>query len=206
MPSTVIAGSGTTTRSGVGTTTLGQRPWLLFFGDSKTAGKLWPDRLRESVTPRPWTLLNQAVGGTNVLSVTSIIATMLLAVPAIAETPTILLNWGVNDMGNYSTNGYGAATWIPAYLVILDAIRARWATAPIYVTKPWMRTMNVNADFMAGWVDTLVASRANVFVGTDERIYYKGSDDGATNTLEGVHPSPAGEFAIAAAWKVVLGW
>ena len=115
-----------------------------------------------------------------------------------------LVSLGVNDFATFDT--VPAATWIAQYQYILDAIKARWPTVEIYIMRPWKRDNDAHADEAASRINTIVGSRSFTHLGPDERIWLKGSDNGATNTYDGVHYSAAGEAACAAQWKTVLGY
>jgi hypothetical protein len=115
-----------------------------------------------------------------------------------------MVNVGVNDFSLSLTSG----EWIGYMQTIIDAIHTKWPRALIYVAKPWSRGFDATADTFAGWVDTLVASRSSfASVGTDERVWLKGSDNGTTMTTDGTHYSvPTGQAENAAQWRTVLGY
>lgn len=101
----------------------------------------------------------------------------------------------------------GAPTFEADYATILDAINAAWPSARVFVTKSWIRNYDACADIHATAVDTVLSTRgAFAFVGPDERVILKGADNGATNTVDGVHASPAGSAALAAEWMTLLGY
>lgn len=206
LPTTQWAGTGSTQVSGANSTAITTRqPWLFLMGDSKTAApQTWPAQLQFSVQPAPWWLANAAVSGRSTqTTVDNLTAT--LAITAITATPTVLLNLGANDFvaATFTDVGYDV-TWKANTLTILDAVRVKWPAATVYLARPWSRGNDTKADTLAGWITTVVAARPNTFVGPDERVFYKGADDGVTNTLDGIHPTTAGQLAITAAWKAVL--
>ena len=93
------------------------------------------------------------------------------------------------------------------YTTILDALHTAWPTARLFVTRSWIRGYDACADTHATAVDAVLVGRgAYAFVGPDERVILKGADNGATNTTDGVHPSPAGSAALAADWITRLGY
>lgn len=198
------SGSGSVSTSGSASSTVQSRQWIFLMGDSVTCCYNWPILMQQSVYPQPWTVANAAVTGRSVAStVTNLAAT--LATTNITDIPIVLINLGVNDFvaPTFNDPGYDT-TWIANYQTIIDALRVKWPACPIYITKPWSRGNDSKADLMSGWINTVVASRTLVYVGTDERGFYKGNDDGVTNTVDGIHPSVAGNIAIAAAQKVIL--
>jgi hypothetical protein len=177
---------------------------LYYVGDSKTykPDNTWGETLATDLTaagPIHWTGDNVGVGATTV-------AYWFVNIDAsIASQPSnhviALLSLGVNDF-----NSITEATWISQYQYIVDAIHTRWPAVQIYIMRPWKRDYDAAADTVAGWIDTIVASRSFLHLGPDERVWLKGADNGATNTYDGVHYSAAGEAACAAVWKTVLGY
>ncbi len=90
---------------------------------------------------------------------------------------------------------------------VIDALKAAYIGAKIYLAKPWVRNEDVNADIQAGWIDTIVANNPGVvFAGHDERIWLKGADNGATMTTDGVHYSVAGNAEVINQWETTLGY
>lgn len=202
LQSTTWGGTGSSTSTGTATTTVTSRQWLFLMGDSVTCCYTWPAQLQQSVTPQPWILVNSAISGRSTqTTVNNLVAT--LAITNITDIPRVLINLSVNDFSQMGVGGF-EATWKANYLTIIDALRVKWPLCPIYITRPWMRDFDTQADTMAGWIDYIVTQRSLVYLGTDERVFYKGSDNGATNTTDGIHPSTAGDIAIAAAQKAIL--
>lgn len=119
---------------------------------------------------------------------------------AFATTPSkIVLNLGVNDVGVTSETNYKTNL---AY--ILDAMHTRWPSAIIYVSLPWRAGNNTEADTMAGWIASVLTTRSWAVVGIDERVTLKGSDNGATYTVDGVHPNHAGHLSYASGLAVLM--
>jgi lysophospholipase L1-like esterase len=134
--------------------------------------------------------------------------------PAASDIPAaVLINLGVNDslltllspFPTFPAGSTDAAGWQANYLAIIDYIRSRWANAPIYIMRWWAGTAPAGHDNTeAGWIDTLITLRPNCFLGPDERVFLKGSDNGATNTYDQIHPGSAGHIATVTAWEAVL--
>jgi len=133
--------------------------------------------------------------------------------PAGTGPAAVLLNLGVNDslltaitpFPAFPAGSTDAAGWQANYLAIVDYVRTRWASSPIYCMRWWSRLATAGHDTTeAGWIDTAITLRPNCFLGPDERVVLKGSDNGATNTYDGIHMGTAGHLAVAAAWKAVL--
>jgi lysophospholipase L1-like esterase len=113
----------------------------------------------------------------------------------------VLLSMGSNDMGA------AQAVFETNYSTILDAIHAAWPSARVFVTRSWIRNYDAAADIHAAAVAAVLATRgAFAFAGPDERVILKGADNGATNTADGVHASPAGSAALASDWLTRLGY
>jgi lysophospholipase L1-like esterase len=202
MPTVVIAGTGTTTVSGAGETrAVRYQPWLFAIGDSKTAGDEWKEYLRVTPTPPSWLVVDGGVVGRTVATTADNIAAMVTTNAGITEAPLALVNLGVNEMGALPSQG----TWVADYLEIIDALAAQWPTVRVYLMRPWRQGFDTDSDTLASWITGIVASRpAIAALGPDERVWLKGADNGATNTLDGIHYSAAGEVAAAAAWAAVL--
>jgi lysophospholipase L1-like esterase len=182
----------------------------MLFGDSKTelgSVTTWPTPLArrgETLTGRIWRDDSVGVGGRTVATTLAAITQMFSTMPAAtgATDIRVLINLGVNDI----TTGLPAeATWEANYLAIIDAIHAKWPTARVYLMRPWVRSFDTDSDTVAVRVGHLVAARPSfVFVGPDERIWLKGSDNGTTMTVDGTHYSVAGKLEIVNQWAAVL--
>lgn len=166
------------------TDTPGWQPYLL-----TSLGAGWAEPLRYARS-----------GGTTA----SILALQAASIERMPVTPGyVLVNVGANDLPSLPVE----ATWKTNMGALLDQLHAKWPGAKIYSAKAWARTRDANAATLAGWMDTVLSTRsAWAFVGPDESIVIKGADDGATNSSDGIHYSnPAGNTAIAAAWKNAMG-
>ena len=113
------------------------------------------------------------------------------------EITHVFCNYGANDVMAMPAE----ATWIANYQLILDTIHTRWPNAHVYITRAWRRGKLTDCNTLAGWIDTIVASRSTfVHLGDDERVWMENGDDGVTYTSDGIHPNAAG-YALAAAQK-----
>jgi lysophospholipase L1-like esterase len=188
--------------------------WLLLIGDSKTAVNSthpefgseqgWQAPLAASFEP-PRTWANYGSGSQTVATyAANLRAGAYTDVRPEVAPDAVLLNLGVNDSlipASFPTQ----AVWQAAYLSIIDWVRVWYPTAPCYVMRWWSRNATVGHDNTeASWIDTLITLRPLCFLGPDERVFLKGSDNGATNTYDGTHMGTAGHLAVAAAWKAVL--
>lgn len=114
----------------------------------------------------------------------------------------VLTNYGANDVMAMPTE----ATWKATAQSYIDQLVAYQAGARIYFAKPWRRGYAANCATLAGWIDDIVAANPGVaFVGHNENVWLEGGDDGATMTTDGVHYSEAGNAAVAALWKTIVG-
>lgn len=133
---------------------------------------------------------------------TRVVADLAL-LPNRPEPMFVLLNWGVNEMASLPTE----ATWAASYYTVLDAIHAKWPDAKCYLTRPWKQGFDAQAATLNGWITTIVAARSTfAFVGSDEAVWLKAADDGATNTTDGVHYSAAGHTASVTPNLTALGY
>ena len=114
----------------------------------------------------------------------------------------VLINIGVNNLGTVSQ-----ATYESNLAYVLDAIHAKWPRCKPLVMRVWKRGFNSQSDTMDDtWIPNVLASRAWSGLGGDERVFLKGADDGASETVDGIHPTTAGYTATAAAWKAAMGY
>jgi hypothetical protein len=121
----------------------------------------------------------------------------------------IFANWGANDATLMGGGTVTEANFIADYQDVLDYLHSVWPDAQIYLTKVWRSDLEAECDTMAGWIDTIVASRAFAHVGDDERDWFDA--DPATFSEFGlssvqVHYSPAGDIEAARQKAMVLGW
>ena len=209
---TTVGGSGrtTVTASGTARTVVSLPKWLMIFGDSKSAINFatttWPCPFAlavEAETGYVWGLNDQAVSGRTVNTTLAAMSAMLAAspdAPGAAEI-RVLVNLGANDFAAMPA----IATWESEYGQILDAIHAKWPTARVYVALAWRQNQDANANTAAASIATLVAARSSwASLGHDERVWMKGSDNGATMSYDGTHYSTAGNTEIVNQWIAVL--
>jgi lysophospholipase L1-like esterase len=113
----------------------------------------------------------------------------------------VVLNIGVNDLAAMPAE----ATFKTNYAYILDAIRTKYPSAPIVISKVWAIGEDADAATWATWVDTVLATRPWATVGCDESITLKAGDNGAARMFDALHPNTLGHQSLAAAYKTALG-
>jgi lysophospholipase L1-like esterase len=116
----------------------------------------------------------------------------------------ILCNLGANDALALPAQ----ATWKANYKYVLQAMHVKWATAQIYIMRPWRQGTDAACNSMATWIGELVADAdltGYCHLGPDERVFLKSSDNGASYTADGVHPNRAGHYVTAQQWQTALG-
>lgn len=194
---------------------LGAALTIAAVGDSKTRGSVccasdaagWGFRtpLRSSLAATAkWTEIDvtsgwYAVDAQTTASARAGIGAFLAGVSVTADYA--LVNLGSNDIGTLPPE----ATWKSDYAAVLDALRTKWPSVSVLVARPWRRGSNANADTLATWISDVIASRPWAALGTDERVYLKSSDDGATYTSDGLHPNEAGYLVAASLWQAAMG-
>lgn len=144
-----------------------------------------------------------AVGGVSTAARKAVIDAEL-ASTACVEPRAVLVNLGVNDLGNNPIE----ATWKADYGYILDAFHAKWSDAQVYCMRVWDSNPAHVADIalLAEWIGDLVAARSGwANVGPDERVFLENGDNGATFTTDGVHPNAAGYILTGREWQSVIG-
>lgn len=185
---------------------------LYFFalGDSKTAVGQWQLSLYNSLTPltaQPWEYRTSADAGISLEGFISTIDTRLNGYALLQDCPHIMVNLGINNITGVGGAVFDETTNKASLQTIISGCVSRWPTCRVYLTKVWGQGYDADSNTFAGWVDDLVAANpANVRVGLDERITIKAGDNGATNTIDGIHYSVAGIAAAAAAWKTIIGY
>lgn len=173
---------------------------LTFMGDSKTAGFPFQSELLASINANysPHQLATSNWTTANLNSA----ATAWLA--AATDTPDfVLINIGIND----AAVGTSQAVFESEMGALLDKIHARWASTQILLMLVWGRGYEVGCDVIDDtWIPSVLSTRGSfASVGPDERVFLKGSDNGFTNTNDGVHANAAGNHETALAWKAALG-
>ena len=177
---------------------------FLVVGDSRSIpSNSWPDTLTTAITaavsPNTWANNNVAQGAQGAAYFSTNIATILAGQPD--NHTTVLINLGVNDFGVLTD-----PTWTADMLTTIDAIHSKWIGAQVYLMRTWKRGFDSDANTYATSIANIVAARPSfVHLGPDEAVWLKGSDNGATNTTDGIHYSAAGEAACVTAWRAVLG-
>lgn len=175
-------------------------------GDSKTGGvptASWPPYLipnLNTATEKRWSEITRIAGGG--WTVATCLADLSAYLDATEGTPDYaLINFGANDVGSLPAK----ATWVANYIAICDALREKWSAVQVYLMRPWRRNYATECDTVADWIDEIVATRTWVHIGPDERVFLENGDDGATYTVDGIHPNAAGYALTAAQWQTVMG-
>ena len=149
-------------------------------------------------------LRDWAISGSTVAVIKGQIDALLSAHASNSDVDNLfIMNLGVNEMSSLPDS----AVWATNYLYIIDAVRAKYSNAVVYLSRPWKRGYAAQSDIVAGWIDAIVVARPTfVSVGDDERVWLENGDDGATMTTDGVHYSTAGQAAKITAVRAVLGF
>ena len=180
---------------------------LLFIGDSKqSTARSWHFRLLDLINTAPanvYCLKPNRIGisGITIEGMYARVDSDISAMAGYADPVAICINLGVNNVGTYPN-----ANFVPYYEYIINAYHTRFPTSKIYCARVWRQGYDSNCDSYDNiYLPQIVSDLPFVQYGPDERIVLKGSDNGATNTYDGIHPSAAGESDMAAGWKVSLG-
>lgn len=115
-----------------------------------------------------------------------------------------LFNLGTNDFNSVRDGTYTEAAWESDLTYMVDAIVSKYPGIRVYVARPWRLGYDAEANTVAGWIATVVASRPAVAaLGMDERAWMSG----AGMSTDGVHYSdPLGRQEAARQWLTVLGY
>jgi lysophospholipase L1-like esterase len=118
------------------------------------------------------------------------------------ESPTYaLVNLGANDVPSMPSE----SIWFSNMWYIVSAVKTKWPSTQFYFMRPWKRGYDSQCDTMAGWYSTLCASNTSYcFLGPDERVFLKSSDNGTNYTTDGTHPNSAGYLLTAQKWKETI--
>lgn len=196
--------------------TSGNPRYFFVIGDSKSTGDCWvtPFRALVATFSANWqeNATRIAVSGTGVAARAAVIDADLAARPDTPAPETIMVSLGTNDIGENTFAAPAVATaWETNMGIIVDALHTKWASAQIYLARPWKPTEALYAADADAMADTLIpnviSTRAWCHLGPDETVYLENGDDGATYILpppDGIHPNEAGYAATAAQWKAVL--
>lgn len=185
--------------------------WLFAVGDSKTDGDAWVGLLHQELGAREgeaWgeILPRFGVSGSAAATLAAYVTANLASIADAPAPAKICLNVGANDIGGDTTPDETA--WKASLTSIIDDLRAKWASADIYIAKPWRQGSNTAASTLAGYIDAVVATYgSHVFAGHDESAWLKGSDDGATFTTDGIHyNTTTAQTVCAAQWLAAMGY
>lgn len=182
---------------------------IIFIGDSKTVASnpnVWPVNLTAALNTATnpstvWGGDNVGVGATTTQYWHDNIDTVIAG--QIHNHVLAVINLGVND----GTTLPAEATWEANTEYYLDALHAAYPAIQCYLMRPWKQGFDANAATLHSWIDTVVAARSTfVHTGPDEAVWLKGSDNGASETMDGVHYSSLGETLCAAQWQSTLGY
>lgn len=173
--------------------------YLVTVGDSKTSTGTWPADLAASMDHG--VLCRLGVGATTVSYWAANAGANFDAgcanVSRDSGTQVVLYNVGVNDLQALPAE----ATFKADVLAALDALHARLPDALVFVTRPWKRGFDAEADTVAGWLSDVVATRAWARDGDDERAWFKPPCDTealpCTYSTDGVHWDDGGGLGQA---------
>lgn len=160
------------------------------FGDSKTFEGAYQTKLTSllnAATGASWTeSVRRAEGGYTVAIWNSIIDATLAAIDSATYYPVyILFNLGANDVGGALVE----ATWKANFANIIDRMHLKWSATKIYIMRAGRQGKDTECNNLATWISDVIATRGTwAFLGPDERVFLKGSDDYATETSDGIHP------------------
>lgn len=190
--------------------------YLFVVGDSKSTdtwntAPTWITKLLAELGARTGKSFREiqprfAVTGYTVAAMKAYVDANLASVPASPAPSRICINLGANDVAGPSTPAEVA--WKANLTAIIDALRAKWASADVYVAKPWRQATDTESAAVAGYIDAVIATYGSrVFVGHNESLWAKGSDAGATMMPDGVHYNTTTAQTIAAAqWLAAMGY
>lgn len=178
-------------------------------GDSKTAGYNIEEYIQVAAAlsgqTLPRSLAKIATGG---WQTADLAANIDASLAAYSGTPDFcLINIGVNDFGETFDQGTFRADWLADMGYVLDALHTKWASTLIRVAQVWRQGYDDQAAILDDdYIVTAISGRSYCAIGMDERTFLPGGDDGATNTIDGTHPSTAGLILQGWNWIVNLGW
>lgn len=128
---------------------------------------------------------------------------LLASVTVTDPVKEVTMNWGVNEMGALPAE----ATWEANYEAIIDKVHTKWPDAQIRLMYPWKQGFDADAATLHGWVNVIVAARGPyTHSGADEAVWLKGSDNGVSETVDGIHYSTLGKSLCAKAWLTAMGY
>lgn len=190
---------------------------FIAFGDSKTDitrgdpnNNTWPGTLRSALAARNpmntgWTMYVKGIEGSKLSgwADTGGINSEISLVTPNFNPRDVLINLGINDI---ATGLESKPVFEADYATVVEAIHSKWPKVHIWIMYPWGRGFDTDAATVHGYIDDVIAAHsAYVFAGPDEAVWFKGSDDGATNSYDGIHyVAPVGMTAAQTAWMSVL--
>lgn len=188
---------------------LGSTPGFWALGDSKTYGTGDDNPPADGANGWPYLLAalkswgeKPARSGKSGWTVAMFAASIAADVKAAGgwEPVVVYVALGTNDIEPLA-DPLVAGTWQANLGTILDTIHTRWPNAQVYVDRVWRRYNNGQLDALNDtWIPAVLSTRsAWAHLGIDERLILPGSDDGATYTVDGIHPNHAGYVLLAQA-------
>ncbi len=179
---------------------------VTFLGDSKTSDNFFSFQsqlitILKNFTNTVYEPTQLATSGWRASELNSATASWLSGV---SNLDRVMINVGINDIIQATSQ----ATYESNLGQILDKIHAAFPSAKVYVERVWGRNRDAACNTMDDvWIPNALSTRASfAFVGGDERVYLKGSDDGASETTDGIHRTALGETLTAYALRAALGY
>lgn len=115
----------------------------------------------------------------------------------------VVCMYGTNEMTSMPTE----AQFKSDYLALIAAWHRKYPDAKVWLMKPWRRGKASEVVTIAAWIDAIVADpscSAFTKVGADCSTFLPGTDDGASTTVDGIHPNRAGHILLAAAQAALM--
>ena len=155
-------------------------------------------------TNKKWICVsNLAMGGWKVHDAALAIDASLAGITDTPVPEVAMINLGINDVLNSPFTA--EADLKTDYLYIVDAITAKWASIPIYLMLPGALNFPDRGAQLRQWIADIVALRTNLHVGPNESIFLENSDNYATLTTDGTHPTADGYTLTAQLWASAIG-
>lgn len=185
---------------------------MVAVGDSKTMGYpyslatyAYRNELATNLLALPGVDSADFVGAlaVNAMTMEQAVVNLPAFISSVADKPNfVLFSVGSADIPHVNVEVTEAA-WTANLGTALDLMHAAWPDAQILVMRPLWIFYAANSDVMDDdWIPSVLATRgAFAAVGPDERTFLDMS-----NTIDGLHPLPAGYSLTAAEWQTVMGY